>query len=94
VLNYKGLIIMQIVVAGIIKVNGRLLIARRKAGDEMGGRWEFPGETLCPEESPEQGLKRELEEELGVTAEVGRFLLKDYFQNGAEPIELLFYEAF
>lgn len=55
------------VAAGILTdPEGRVLIARRPEQAHQGGRWEFPGGKLLPGESPEQGLARELYEELGI----------------------------
>lgn len=62
------------VLAAVIRKRGRVLIARRKGDDRFGGRWEFPGGKLEPGETPEQGLARELREEFGIEAAVGRFL--------------------
>lgn len=59
---------MFTVTAAIIKRNGKYLIARRKAGDAMGGYWEFPGGKVDGGETPDQGMARELMEELGVKA--------------------------
>ncbi|MEU4498659.1 (deoxy)nucleoside triphosphate pyrophosphohydrolase [Streptomyces sp. NPDC023998] len=58
-----------VVVAGAVYDGGRLLAARRSAPEELAGRWELPGGKLEPGESPEQGLVRELREELGVETE-------------------------
>ncbi|MFK4223693.1 (deoxy)nucleoside triphosphate pyrophosphohydrolase [Streptomyces sp. NPDC019890] len=58
-----------VVVAGAVYDRGRLLAARRSAPEELAGRWELPGGKLEPGESPEQGLVRELREELGVETE-------------------------
>lgn len=58
------------VAAGILKdAQGRVLIARRPPGGDIGGFWEFPGGKLDPGERPEQALQRELLEELGIAVE-------------------------
>lgn len=61
----------QIVTAAIIEKNGRILIGKRKEGKHHAGKWEFPGGTLEEGETLEQCLKRELEEELAVDAQIG-----------------------
>ncbi|GEM_PF-1341890 len=52
----------------VIERNGRYLIARRRAGDFLGGYWEFPGGKRLPGESWKDCLRRELKEELGIGA--------------------------
>ena len=56
------------VVAGIIFNSDRhqVLLALRKPEQHQGNRWEFPGGKLEADESPADGLHRELLEELGV----------------------------
>lgn len=62
-----------LVVAGlIVGDDGRILIAQRRADQALGGKWEFPGGKVEPGEAPVAALARELHEELGVTAAVGR----------------------
>lgn len=58
------------VAAGLIFRDGKLLIAQRRAGDHLGGIWEFPGGKREAGESYEACLRRELLEELGVEVEV------------------------
>lgn len=48
-----------------------LLAARRTAPRSVAGLWEFPGGKLEAGEAPEDGLRRELREELGVEVELG-----------------------
>ncbi len=48
-----------------------MLITQRRAGDHLGGLWEFPGGKRHPGESYEDCLHRELMEELGIEVEVG-----------------------
>ena len=49
----------------------QVLASRRTAPPHLAGYWEFPGGKLEPGESDEQGLVRELREELGVEVTVG-----------------------
>lgn len=54
------------VVAAVIPRGGRFLLTQRLPGAHMEGYWEFPGGKLEPDETIEEGLARELREELGV----------------------------
>ena len=46
--------------------HGRVLLARRPEGKSMAGLWELPGGKIERGERPEQGLCREIHEELGL----------------------------
>ncbi len=52
--------------AAVIRRNGKVYIQKRPFKGLMGGLWEFPGGKLEKNESPEDGLQREIREELGV----------------------------
>ncbi len=81
------------VTAGILEENGRVLIARRRPGKHMAGKWEFPGGKIEPGESPEESLARELAEELDVRARVGSFLCRAFFDGEGVSLELLVYRV-
>lgn len=48
-----------------------VLIVRRGPAQKGAGSWEFPGGKVEDSESPEQALYREIQEELGVSINVG-----------------------
>ena len=50
----------------------RVLISQRRADQSLPLQWEFPGGKVEPGEAPVAALARELREELGVDATVGR----------------------
>lgn len=55
------------VAVGIVQdAQGRVLIAQRPPGSHQGGKWEFPGGKVHPQESVVQALARELAEEVGI----------------------------
>ena len=59
---------------GVIERNGRVLIAQRWRGVHLAELWEFPGGKRRAGESATACLRRELQEELGVTVRVGASL--------------------
>jgi 8-oxo-dGTP diphosphatase len=80
------------VTAAILTQAGRVLIARRKPGASQAGMWEFPGGKVRPGETPEECLKREIREELGLDIAVGTFL-GESIHAYAQSIRLLAYCA-
>ena len=61
----------RIVVTGILKDNDLFLIVKRNENDDLyPGAWEFPGGHLETGESLKDGLKRELNEEIGFRDDV------------------------
>ena len=59
--------LLLVAACALVDPDGRVLIAQRPAGKEMGGLWEFPGGKMEAGERPEETLIRELSEELGIT---------------------------
>ncbi|MDP2158255.1 MAG: (deoxy)nucleoside triphosphate pyrophosphohydrolase [Nitrospirota bacterium] len=81
------------VVAAVIERDGRLLIAKRRQGDMLAGKWEFPGGKIDPGETAEEALKRELHEELNIETEVFGFICSSCFDYEHLSIELLAYRV-
>ena len=82
-----------VVAAAIIERDGRWLMARRLQGTHLEGLWEFPGGKVDPGETLEACLARELSEELGVAAHVGRLRWSTAHDYPARRIELHFYDC-
>ena len=62
----------KLVVAALIRRDGRILVSRRRPDQPMPSLWEFPGGKVEPGEAPVAALAREVTEELGCEVEVGR----------------------
>ena len=73
--------------------DGKILIARRKADDRQAGMWEFPGGTIEIHETPQECLRREMQEEFGITVTVGRFFGQSVYPYGHGAIKLIAYRA-
>jgi 8-oxo-dGTP diphosphatase len=84
----------KIVTAAVIERNGHILIAKRKQGKQHVGNWEFPGGTLEEGETPEQCLKRELQEELDIITDIGDLICSSEYTYTPEfTIRLLAYRT-
>ncbi len=81
------------VVAALIVEQGKILIARRAKGETHAFKWEFPGGKLESGETPEQGLVREIKEELGLDILVDKFCASNKFEYKDFTIELSAYWA-
>lgn len=70
---------VDVAVGVLIDADGRFLLTSRPPGKVYAGFWEFPGGKFEPGESVEQALRRELEEEIGVTiGEVQRWRVDEF----------------
>ncbi|MBN9410154.1 MAG: 8-oxo-dGTP diphosphatase MutT [Burkholderiales bacterium] len=71
----------EVAVGILLRDDDALLLTSRPEGKPYAGYWEFPGGKLEAGETVEQALRRELQEELGVTidrAEVWKVTEHDY----------------
>ena len=64
--NEDAVRVVLVAAVALIDADGRVLLARRPAGKDMAGLWEFPGGKVDFGETPEAALIRELDEELGI----------------------------
>lgn len=82
------------VVAAILEKEDKVFIARRRPGKHLEGYWEFPGGKIENNETPEECLKRELKEELGIEITVKNYIGKSIYKYPQKTIELLCFSAF
>jgi 8-oxo-dGTP diphosphatase len=90
--DQNGAKTVRFVAAGLILRGDEVLICQRRADQPMALKWEFPGGKIEPGESPEQALARELDEELGIAAEVGALVSRSRhtYRNGS-AVDLQFF---
>lgn len=85
----------RIGVRGVIWRDGKLLAVKHKGKDDRPKDfWAIPGGGLDPGEPIEEGVRRELREELGMEAKVGRLLFVQQFRSSrsdcSEELEFFF----
>jgi 8-oxo-dGTP diphosphatase len=81
------------VAAGILVRNGDILICQRHHTDRYGLQWEFPGGKLQAGEIPEQALRRELKEELGIEASIGAEVFRLRHRYPDRYVEVIFFRV-
>ena len=77
--------------AGVIRKKNKILIGRRAPYERASGLREFPGGKMEQGETPEECLKRELMEELGIKADIGTLFTKYEFKYPHVTYQLYFY---
>ena len=73
--------VVEVAVGVLIRADGHFLLTSRPAGKVYEGYWEFPGGKIEAGETVEQALRRELQEEIGITiatAQPWRIEMVDY----------------
>lgn len=81
------------VVAGVVKVNNKFLIAKRPYQKSLGGKWEFPGGKIEEGETYENALIREFKEELSVRIKVNDLIKEINFIKDGCRIEIIFFRV-
>lgn len=71
-----------------------VLLVRRALPPRL-GHWDCPGGFVDPDEHPEEALRRELREELGVEIDIRRFvgIFMDRYGDDGESTLNIYYEA-
>ena len=82
-----------VVTAAVVERDGRFLVTRRQKGVHLEGCWEFPGGKCDRGESLAACLDRELREELGVGATVGKELFSVMHNYPDRSVELHFFQC-
>ena len=83
---------MKRVAAALIVQDGNILICQRTRHQPFPLQWEFPGGKIEEGEQPRDALRRELDEELGIDAEVQEEVarIQHEYKNG-NSVELRFF---
>lgn len=84
---------MRLIVVAAIESDGRLLLTRRPEGTHLAGLWELPGGKLEPGESPDEALRREVREELGVELTSSSPIVFSHHRYPEREVLLLFYRC-
>lgn len=81
----------MVVAAAVVEREGSVMLCQRLPNAHNGLKWEFPGGKLEMGETPEVALARELREELGIDAIVGRVRDAVYYRYPDRDVLVLFY---
>lgn len=79
------------VVGAVFSTDESVLAFRRNADRSAGGKWEFPGGKVESDETPQEALRREILEELGLHITVGSLIDRSSTVVGSNTIDLACY---
>ena len=82
------------VVAAIIIKDDKFFIAKRAKEKHLGGMYEFPGGKLLKDETHEDGLRREILEELNIEIEIKDKVGEEYFKDDVINVKIHYYFCF
>lgn len=80
--------IIRVAVGVVINTSGEILIARRRNGQHLAGKWEFPGGKIEASETCPQALTRELAEEVAIQVDASEPLLVIQHAYPEKTVEL------
>ncbi len=81
------------VAAAIFEEKGKFLLCQRGEGGNCAFLWEFPGGKIEAGETPEEALRREIREELGIEAETAGIFAEYEFSYPERDIYFYFIKA-
>ena len=78
----------KVVTAAVLIKKRAVLIMSRASGENLAGKWEFPGGKVELRETPEACLQRELKEELGIHGELKQHICDSLYNYPSGSILL------
>ena len=82
-----------VVVAAVVERDGTFLLTRRPRGTHLEGCWEFPGGKCRRDEALDEGLRREIREELDAEIVDPREIFSTSHAYPDRTIELHFFRC-
>lgn len=82
------------VTAAILIEDKKILIAKRRLVDNLGGLWELPGGKIENNETVQECLQREMLEEFQITVTIGDYFTQSTYKYPHGEFKILAYEVF
>ena len=84
---------LHVAVGILIDSQKNILVALREKDSGQGGLWEFPGGKIESQETPYEGLCRELKEEIGIKVSQASTLLELFHDYPAYAVQLYVWQV-